>query len=101
MACSAAAGHASLKIFLVNPQFAAGTPGLAGAVAAAGRAGSVTLLHCEDAGMLARAGRDLIESGRGAVRHFPEARPVSAEVVSTDHDGIVGEAKHLSKLAPK
>jgi transaldolase len=26
--------------------------------------------------------------------------PVSAEVVSTDHDGIVGEAKHLSKLAP-
>jgi len=26
--------------------------------------------------------------------------PVSAEVVSTDHDGIVKEAKHLSKLAP-
>jgi transaldolase len=25
--------------------------------------------------------------------------PVSAEVVSTDHDGIVKEAKHLSKLA--
>lgn len=26
--------------------------------------------------------------------------PVSAEVVSTDHDGMVKEAKHLSKLAP-
>jgi transaldolase len=26
--------------------------------------------------------------------------PVSAEVVSTDHDGMVSEAKHLSKLAP-
>src|SRR5208283_775380 len=25
--------------------------------------------------------------------------PVSAEVVSTEHDAIVGEAKHLSKLA--
>ena len=26
--------------------------------------------------------------------------PVSAEVVSTDHDGIVSEAKHLAKIAP-
>ncbi len=84
IAALAAAGHASLKIFLVNPQFSAGTPGLAAAVAAAGRAGSVTLLHCEDAAMLDRAGRDLIESGRGAVRHFPEARPVSAEVAAVD-----------------
>ena len=26
--------------------------------------------------------------------------PVSAEVISTDHDGMVNEAKHLSSLAP-
>jgi len=26
--------------------------------------------------------------------------PVSAEVVSTDHDGMVSEAKHLAKIAP-
>jgi dihydropyrimidinase len=81
----AAAGHASLKVFLVDPRFAPGTPGLADAIAAAGRAGSLTLLHCEDAAVLDRAGRELIESGRGAVRHFPEARPVSAEVASVDH----------------
>src|SRR5580704_4620427 len=84
IAALAAAGHASLKIFLVDPQFAAGTPGLARAVTAAGRAGCVTLLHCEDAGLLDRAGRDLIESGRGAVRYFPAARPVSAEVAAVD-----------------
>ncbi len=77
-------GHASIKVFLSDPGYAAGTPGLADAIAAAGRAGSVTLVHCEDAGMLARAGRDLIESGHGAVRHFPEARPVSAEVEAVD-----------------
>jgi dihydropyrimidinase len=80
----AADGHTSIKVFLSDPEFAAGTPGLAGAVAAAGRAGSLTLVHCEDAGILHRAGQDLIDSGHGAVRHFPEARPVSAEVEAVD-----------------
>jgi len=77
-------GHASLKVFLSRPDSAAGTPGLAEAIAAAGRAGSLTLVHCEDAGMLERAGRELIGSGHGAVRHFPDARPVSAEVEAVD-----------------
>jgi dihydropyrimidinase len=80
----AGAGHASLKIFLSDPDHAAGTPGVAEAVAAAGRAGSLTLLHCEDAAMLSRAGRELIDSGRGAVRNFPDARPVSAETAAVD-----------------
>jgi dihydropyrimidinase len=80
----AADGHTSIKVFLSDPEFAAGTPGLADAIAAAGRAGSITLVHCEDAGILQRTGRDLIESGRGAVRNFPDARPVSAEVEAID-----------------
>ncbi len=80
----AAAGHTSVKVFLSDPEFAACKPGVADAIAAAGRAGSLTLVHCEDAGILQRTGRDLIESGRGAVRHFPEARPVSAEVAAVD-----------------
>jgi dihydropyrimidinase len=77
-------GHSSLKVFLSMPEYAAGMPGLADAVAAAGRAGALTLVHCEDAAMLERAGRELIESGHGAVRHFPDARPVSAEVEAVD-----------------
>jgi dihydropyrimidinase len=81
----AAAGHTSVKVFLSDPRFAAGTPGLAEAVAAAGQAGSMTLMHCEDAGLLDRAGQELIESGRGAIRHFPAARPVSAEVEAVDN----------------
>jgi dihydropyrimidinase len=80
----AAAGHASLKVFLSNSQFAPGTPGLADAFAAAARAGLLTLVHCEDAAMLQQTGRDLIESGRSAVANFPEARPVSAEVAAVD-----------------
>jgi dihydropyrimidinase len=84
VASLAQAGHASLKVFLSIPEYAAGTPGLADAVAAAGRAGALTLVHCEDAGMLERAGSELIGSGHGAIRHFPEARPVSAEVQAID-----------------
>jgi dihydropyrimidinase len=84
IAALVAEGHASLKVFLSNPDFAAGTPGLADAIASAGRAGALTLVHCEDAGMLAHAGQALIESGRGAVPNFPDARPVSAEVEAVD-----------------
>jgi dihydropyrimidinase len=80
----AAGGHTSVKVFLSDPGHAAGTPGLAGAVAAAGRAGSLTLVHCEDAGILQRSGQALIGAGRGAIRHFPEARPVRAEVEAVD-----------------
>jgi dihydropyrimidinase len=102
----AAAGHTSLKIFLTDPRFAAGTPGLAEAIAAAGRAGALTLVHCEDAGILQRTGRELIESGHGAVAYFPDARPVSAEVAAVDQ--AVGLARetgapvyvvHLSSAA--
>jgi dihydropyrimidinase len=84
IAALAADGHASIKVFLSEPEFAAGTPGLAHAVAAAARAGSLTLLHCEDATILTRTGQDLIGSGRGAMSHFPDARPVSAEVEAVD-----------------
>jgi dihydropyrimidinase len=84
IAALAADGHTSVKVFLSNPEYAAGTPGVAGAIAAAGRAGSLTLIHCEDAGILAETGQELIAAGRGAVRHFPDARPVSAEVAAVD-----------------
>ena len=50
----AADGHTSVKVFLSDPDYTAGTPGLADAIAAAGRAGSLTLVHCEDAGILER-----------------------------------------------
>ena len=106
IAALAADGHASLKVFLSNPDFAAGTPGLADAIAAAGRAGALTLVHCEDAGMLSRAGHALIESGRGAVANFPEARPVSAEVEAVEQAIALGRLTgapiyivHLSSAA--
>ena len=106
IAALAADGHTSVKVFLSDPNYAAGTPGLAEAIAAAGRAGSLTLLHCEDAGMLAHAGHALIESGRGSARNFPEARPVSAEVEAVEQAIALGRLTgapiyivHLSSAA--
>jgi dihydropyrimidinase len=84
VAALAADGHTSIKVFLSNPRFAAGAPGLGEVVAAAGRAGSITLMHCEDARMQEQAGRALIEAGRGAVRYFPDARTVGAEVTAVE-----------------
>jgi dihydropyrimidinase len=75
-------GHRSIKLFLSDPDTA--DHDLADLVAAAGRAGSMTLLHCEDAGMLEQTGHDLIEHGRGDMRNFPDARPVAAEVAAVD-----------------
>ncbi len=77
-------GHPSIKVFLSDPRFTAETPDLTRAVNAAGRAGSMTLMHCEDADILARTGTELIESGRGEVRNFPDSRPVGAEVAAIE-----------------
>ncbi len=84
IAALAADGHSSVKIFLTMPSVAADEPGLRAALAAAREAGSLTLLHCEAAGLLEQCGDHLIAHGRGALQNFPEARPVTAEVEAVD-----------------
>ena len=84
IAALAADGHSSVKIFLTMPWVAADEPGLRAALVAARDAGSLTLLHCEAAGLLEQCGDDLIAHGRGALQNFPEARPVTAEVEAVD-----------------
>jgi dihydropyrimidinase len=84
VAALAERGHASIKMFLSNPDLAADEAALLAAASAAQAAGSVTLLHCEDGVMLRQAGEQLIAEGRGAVANFPEARPVAAEVAAVD-----------------
>lgn len=84
IAALAADGHTSVKIFLSSPQIAADEAAVFAAVEAARRAGSITLLHCEAAGLLERAADELLADGRGAVANFPDARPVAAEVAAVD-----------------
>jgi dihydropyrimidinase len=84
VAALAEAGHASIKMFLADPDLAADEAALLATANAAKAAGSVTLLHCEDGAMLRQAGETLISEGRGAVANFPDARPVAAEVAAVD-----------------
>ncbi|MGH3255536.1 MAG: amidohydrolase family protein [Streptosporangiaceae bacterium] len=84
VAALAGGGHASIKMFLSDPDVAVDEAALLAAASAAQAAGSVTLLHCEDGAMLRQAGETLIAEGRGAVANFPDARPVAAEVAAVD-----------------
>jgi dihydropyrimidinase len=106
IAALAADGHSSVKIFLTMPWVAADEPGLRAALAAAREAGSLTLLHCEAAGLLEQCGDHLIAHGRGALQNFPEARPVTAEVEAVDQAVALSTATgapvyivHLSSAA--
>ncbi len=106
IAALAADGHSSVKIFLTMPWVAADEPGLRAALAAAREAGSLTLLHCEAAGLLEQCGDDLIAHGHGALQNFPEARPVTAEVEAVDQAVALSKATgapvyivHLSSAA--
>jgi dihydropyrimidinase len=84
IAALAAGGHASIKMFLADPDLAADEPALLAAASAARAAGSVTLLHCEDGVMLKEVGEELAAQGRDTVANFPASRPVAAEVAAVD-----------------
>ena len=106
IAALAADGHSSVKIFLTMPWVAADEPGLRAALGAAREAGSLTLIHCEAAGLLEECGEHLIAHGRGALQNFPEARPVTAEVEAVDQAVALSTATgapvyivHLSSAA--
>jgi dihydropyrimidinase len=106
IAALAADGHTSVKIFLTVPQIEADEPGLRAALCAAREAGSLTLMHCEAAGLLEECGKHLIGDGRGALQNFAKARPVAAEVEAVDQAAALATATgapvyivHLSSAA--
>ena len=77
-------GHRSIKVFLTDPALAADEQALVAAAAAATAAGAVTLVHCEDGGLLRDAAQAVAAQGRADVAHFPDSRPVAAEVAGVD-----------------
>ncbi|HEY0581744.1 MAG TPA: amidohydrolase family protein [Chloroflexota bacterium] len=85
-------GYSSIKIFLSNPRFDRHLDGYVEAIGRAGASGLVSMLHCEDASIMAYATRRLVEQGHTSLRHFPESRPVLAEVVATQRAVALAEA---------
>ena len=76
----ARAGHRSLKtvtLFLDR-----GGAEVVAAIELAGRSGMLTMVHCEDGPLIDHATHALIDSGRGAVQHYPDSRPEITELAA-------------------
>ena len=73
-------GHAGLKIFMVTPRFVERRDDYRLLLRAAAEAGALVAVHAEDHAIVAARTAELHASGRTGVEHFPESRPVEAEV---------------------
>ena len=78
----AAAGHLSLKIFMVTEAFALRRVDYLRAMQVAGSLGLLTLVHAEDHGIVAFSTAELLAAGNRDVRWFPESRPTIAEEIA-------------------
>ncbi|HMH92886.1 MAG TPA: amidohydrolase family protein [Streptosporangiaceae bacterium] len=88
----AAAGHTSLKIFMVDPAFEEHADQAIAAIAAAGRSGMLTLLHCEDGPLVRLAGEALLARGEGGLASWGPSRPAFAERAAVDRATAICEA---------
>ena len=70
----AADGHTSLKLFMVDPAFEEHADQALAAIAAAGRSGMLTLLHCEDGPLVRFAGQAIHIPRRAWRRQHPPDR---------------------------
>jgi dihydropyrimidinase len=77
-------GQSSMKIFMCMPTFDANVPQFTRAMKAAGDAGGITLIHCEDMATVECCSTMLTDHARGDLSHFADSRPVEAETVATE-----------------
>jgi len=85
-------GCNSIKYFLLLPHFDAQVGAYIEATCRAGAGGLITMIHCEDAPLIDNAVARLSNEGKTAVRHYPDAHPVLAEVVATQRAVAIAEA---------
>jgi dihydropyrimidinase len=77
-----AAGHSSIKIFMIAGDFDARAGEYLRALHVAGRAGALTLFHCEDNCVISFLCEQLIAQGNGGAAFYPDSRPVYTEAVA-------------------
>ena len=76
-------GHTSLKYFMSFGGFTTQPELYLDAMRIAREAGMITLIHCEDAAILAYATARLLAEGHGAIANYPLSRPIVAEASAT------------------
>ena len=99
-------GRTSFKIFMVSSRFDENEAAYVELIRHARALGMRTVLHCEDARILAEAARRLKSEGKTSLRHFPESRPVEAEARAVERAVGIAETTgapiyivHLSSKA--
>jgi dihydropyrimidinase len=102
----AAAGHTSLKLFMVAEEFESQADGMIEAVRLAGQHGMLTLIHCEDGALLRFAAERLLATGCGSIANWAASRPVAAERAAVERAVAICEITgspiyivHLSSAA--
>ena len=86
------AGCNTIKIFEVAPSFDAQARTYVEAIRRAGVSGLLTLIHCEDYGLIEDAVAGLLAAGKSSLRYYPQSRPVISEVVATQRAVAFAEA---------
>lgn len=76
-------GCNSIKLFTVHPAFDANLRDFQKVIRGAGEQGLITLIHCEDHAIIEEATERLVAENKTSLRHYPESRPVSSEVIAT------------------
>jgi dihydropyrimidinase len=79
-----AAGQSSMKFFMCLPSFEAFAPQFSRIMKAAGEAGGITLIHCEDLPTIECCTAMLSERAQMGMAHFAESRPVASELVAIE-----------------
>jgi dihydropyrimidinase len=102
----AESGRTSFKIFMVSARFDEHEAAYVDLIRHAGSLGMRTVLHCEDAGLLAEAMRRLKAEGKTSLENFPASRPVEAESKAVSRAAAISESTgapiyivHLSSQA--
>ncbi len=85
-------GHTSVKIFMSRTEFDEKSRAYLATLAAAAEAGVLTMMHCEDAAIVAHTQERLMDEGHGSLQYFSDSRPVLAEVIATHRAVAMAEA---------
>jgi len=78
--------------FLANLSFDRNALGFYKAFKASGAAGVVSMLHCEDASILADSRETMVAEGRGSLHNVGQSAPIIAEVVAVQRGVAIAEA---------
>jgi dihydropyrimidinase len=78
-----AGGQGSMKIFMSLPTFEASAAEYGLLMHAAGEAGGITLIHCEDLSTIECCTAMLTKTARTSCHHYAESRPIESEIIAT------------------